>query len=37
MVESRRGQRNNKGEQVKIWLKVEEDRLIKEESRPKYG
>ena len=37
MVESRRGPRNNKGEQAKIWLKVEKDREITKESRPKYG
>ena len=37
MVESRRGQRNKKGEQAKIWLKVEEDREITKEGRQRYG
>ena len=37
MDESRRGQINNKGEQAKIWLKVEEDREITKEIRQKYG
>ena len=37
MVESRRGQINKRGEQAKIWLKVEEDREITKESRQKYS
>ena len=37
MVESRRGQRNNKGEQAKISLNLEKDQEITKESRGKYG